>query len=176
MGGHFLLQGIFPTQESNPGLLPYSQILYQLSHLRNSEIVPYLIVVLFKKVQTLGHPGTSTRMLKEIGSKERKGKGREGKGREKEYTEASWQRPGAQLVGVQIGTFASESWQYPPKLSNCTPRNTRNRNAMQRFIHQKTCIQMLTAALLLITISCKHSTSSSIVEQIIYLLLGIFIS
>ena len=43
-------------------------------------------------------------------------------------------------------------------------------------VHTKTCIQMLTAALLLITISCKHSTSSSIVEQIIYLLLGIFIS
>ena len=28
----FLLQGIFPTQESNRGLLHCSQILYQLSH------------------------------------------------------------------------------------------------------------------------------------------------
>ena len=27
-----LLQGIFPTQESNPGLLHYCWILYQLSH------------------------------------------------------------------------------------------------------------------------------------------------
>ena len=31
VGGHALLQGIFPTQGSNPGLLPCGQILYQLS-------------------------------------------------------------------------------------------------------------------------------------------------
>ena len=29
---HFLLQGIFPTQESNPGLLHCRQMLYHLSH------------------------------------------------------------------------------------------------------------------------------------------------
>ena len=32
MGSLFLLQGIFPTQGSNPGLPPRRQILYQLSH------------------------------------------------------------------------------------------------------------------------------------------------
>ena len=32
MGCHFLLQGIFPTQGSNPALLHCRQILYQLSH------------------------------------------------------------------------------------------------------------------------------------------------
>ena len=32
VGFHFLLQGIFPTQESNPGLLHCRQILYQLSY------------------------------------------------------------------------------------------------------------------------------------------------
>ena len=32
MGCHFLLQGIFPTQELNPGLLHCRQILYQLSY------------------------------------------------------------------------------------------------------------------------------------------------
>ena len=32
MGSLFLLQGIFPTQGSNSGLLNYRQILYQLSH------------------------------------------------------------------------------------------------------------------------------------------------
>ena len=32
MGCHALLQGIFPTQESNPGLLHCRQILYHLSH------------------------------------------------------------------------------------------------------------------------------------------------
>ena len=33
VGCHFLLQGIFPTQGSNPGLLHYRQILYHLSYL-----------------------------------------------------------------------------------------------------------------------------------------------
>ena len=32
MGCHALLQGIFPTQELNRGLLPCRQILYHLSH------------------------------------------------------------------------------------------------------------------------------------------------
>ena len=32
MGCHFLLQGIFPTQESNPCLLHYRQSLYRLSY------------------------------------------------------------------------------------------------------------------------------------------------
>ena len=32
VGNHFLLQGIFTTQESNPGLLPCRRTLYHLSH------------------------------------------------------------------------------------------------------------------------------------------------
>ena len=32
VGCHFLLQGIFPTQGSNLGLLHYRQMLYHLSH------------------------------------------------------------------------------------------------------------------------------------------------
>ena len=32
MGCHFFLQGIFLTEESNPGLLPCRQILYRLSY------------------------------------------------------------------------------------------------------------------------------------------------
>ena len=32
VGCHSLLQGIFPTQGSNPGLLCYRQILYCVSH------------------------------------------------------------------------------------------------------------------------------------------------
>ena len=35
VGGLSLLQGIFPTQESNPGLLNCRWILYQLSHKRS---------------------------------------------------------------------------------------------------------------------------------------------
>ena len=34
---HALLQGIFPVQGSNPGLLHYRQILYHLSHLGSPE-------------------------------------------------------------------------------------------------------------------------------------------
>ena len=34
VGCHSLLQGIFPTQGSNPGLLHYRQVLYHLSHQR----------------------------------------------------------------------------------------------------------------------------------------------
>ena len=32
VGGHFLLQGIFPTQGSNPGLPHCRQTLYRLNH------------------------------------------------------------------------------------------------------------------------------------------------
>ena len=32
VGGHFLFQGIFPTQGSNPGLPHHRQTLYRLSH------------------------------------------------------------------------------------------------------------------------------------------------
>ena len=35
MGCHFLLQRIYPTQDSNSGLLHYRQILYQMSYKGN---------------------------------------------------------------------------------------------------------------------------------------------
>ena len=38
----FLLQGIFPTQQSNPGLPHCSQILYQLSHKRSPRILGWV--------------------------------------------------------------------------------------------------------------------------------------
>ena len=38
---HALLQGIFPTQESNPGLLHYRQILYHLSHQGSTSILEW---------------------------------------------------------------------------------------------------------------------------------------
>ena len=44
VGFHALLQGIFPTQGSNPGLLHYRWILYHLSHqgsTRILECIPY---------------------------------------------------------------------------------------------------------------------------------------
>ena len=37
VGCHFLLQGIFPTQGSNPGLQHCRQILYRLSHQRSRD-------------------------------------------------------------------------------------------------------------------------------------------
>ena len=46
----FLLQGIFPTQESNPGLLHCRQILYHLSHQGRTEhfacFVPFCVPAL----------------------------------------------------------------------------------------------------------------------------------
>ena len=48
---HTLLQGIFPTQGSNPGLSHCSQILYHLSHHRSSNI--WNITVLFVCVELL---------------------------------------------------------------------------------------------------------------------------
>ena len=39
VGGHFLLQGILPTQGSNPGLLYCRRILYRLSH-QGSPFIP----------------------------------------------------------------------------------------------------------------------------------------
>ena len=42
LGSLSLLQGIFPTQWSNPRLLHCRQILYQLSHKRSSRILEWL--------------------------------------------------------------------------------------------------------------------------------------
>ena len=50
MGCHFLLQGIFPTQGSNPGLPHCRGILYQMSHkgspLKLNPVVKKLIAIL----------------------------------------------------------------------------------------------------------------------------------
>ena len=42
MGTHSLLQGIFPTQGSNPSLLHCRQILYQLSHKESPRILEWI--------------------------------------------------------------------------------------------------------------------------------------
>ena len=42
VGSLFLLQGIFPTQGSNPGLPHCRQILYQLSHKRSPRIMEWV--------------------------------------------------------------------------------------------------------------------------------------
>ena len=42
VGRLFLLQGIFPTQGSNPGLPHCRQILYQLSHKRSTRIMEWV--------------------------------------------------------------------------------------------------------------------------------------
>ena len=64
VGCHFLLQGIFPTQGWNPGLLHCRQMLYHLSHQGSSVIpkdnylkkdicTPVFIAALFTKATTL---------------------------------------------------------------------------------------------------------------------------
>ena len=42
VGCHSLLQGIFPTQGSNPGLLHCSQVLYHLSHQKSPRILKWV--------------------------------------------------------------------------------------------------------------------------------------
>ena len=44
MGSHSLLQGILPTQESNPGLLHCKQVFYHLSHKGSLRGLSYLLV------------------------------------------------------------------------------------------------------------------------------------
>ena len=60
MGCHSLLQGIFPTQGSNPGLLHYRQILYQLSH-QGSPVRWYSSVQSLSGVQLFATPWTVAR-------------------------------------------------------------------------------------------------------------------
>ena len=45
VGGHSLLQGIFPTQGSNPGPPHCGRILYQLSHQGSPRIIIIPIVI-----------------------------------------------------------------------------------------------------------------------------------
>ena len=47
---HSLLQGIFPTQGSNPGLSHCRQILYQLSHKESPRILAYPFLSLLQGI------------------------------------------------------------------------------------------------------------------------------
>ena len=51
MGCHALLQGIFPTQGSNPGLLHCRWILHHLSHQGSPKVKHYLLHVEFNIIQ-----------------------------------------------------------------------------------------------------------------------------
>ena len=56
VGCHFLLQGIFLTQGSNPDLLHCRQTIYHLSHQRRISKVIYLIGVIAQSCLTLCDP------------------------------------------------------------------------------------------------------------------------
>ena len=45
VGSHSLLQGFFPTQESNLGILHYRQILYHLSHQGSPTLLSWFFFV-----------------------------------------------------------------------------------------------------------------------------------
>ena len=47
---HFLLQGIFPTQGSNPGLPHCRQTLYRLSHQESSQYKLECVIKVFKQM------------------------------------------------------------------------------------------------------------------------------
>ena len=61
MGSLSLLQGIFLTQGSNPGLPHYGQILYQLSHQGNPRILEWVAYPFSK--DSLPDPGIMNRGL-----------------------------------------------------------------------------------------------------------------
>ena len=46
VGCHFLLQGIFLTQQSNAGLLPCRQMLFHLSHRKVLNLIPKIVLKL----------------------------------------------------------------------------------------------------------------------------------
>ena len=53
LGCHFLLQGIFPTQGLNPGLLHFRQILYSLSYM---DISPLNVNASYKRITSTQFP------------------------------------------------------------------------------------------------------------------------
>ena len=59
VGCHFLLQVIFPTQESNPGLLHCRQIFYQLNYQGSPSSVQFSSVQLLSCVQLFVTPWTA---------------------------------------------------------------------------------------------------------------------
>ena len=60
VGSLSLLQGIFPTQGSSPGLLHCRKILYQLSHQGSPSYISYMNVKLLSRVRLFGTPWTVT--------------------------------------------------------------------------------------------------------------------
>ena len=85
MGNHSLLQGIFPTQESNQDILHFRWILYQLSHQESARILEWLAYPFFIRssqlrnlnrdllhcrqiLDQLSHQGSPTIMRKYINS------------------------------------------------------------------------------------------------------------
>ena len=53
VGCHFLLQGIFLTQGSNPGLLHYRQVLYHLSHQGRAYLNEPHFILIYKETEAL---------------------------------------------------------------------------------------------------------------------------
>jgi len=60
VGNRFLLQGIFPTQGLNPGLLHCRQILYQLSHQGSLYIYIYTYIYTYTPTPTRIHTISSS--------------------------------------------------------------------------------------------------------------------
>ena len=63
VGNHSLLQGIFPTQGSNPGLLHFRWILYQLSHKGSPKILQWYVAYPFSSGSSRPRNWTSVSSL-----------------------------------------------------------------------------------------------------------------
>ena len=62
-GSHSLLQGIFPSQGSNPGLLHCRQILYRLSHQGSPNLDKYLDKLWMPVLDSIWHRETACQIL-----------------------------------------------------------------------------------------------------------------
>ena len=73
VGSHSLLQGIFPTQGSNPGLPHYRKILYQLNHQRSSNASKIMFKIFQARFQQCVNwtlPNVQTRFRKGNGTRD----------------------------------------------------------------------------------------------------------
>ena len=106
VGSLFLLQGIFPTQGSNPGLPQCRQILYQLSHKGSPRVLEWIaypspVDISHPRIEP-GSPALQTDSL----PTELSGKPLEGLKRMKKLSKGKF-TPSAQLLPHEQGYFSS---------------------------------------------------------------------
>ena len=137
VGCHFLLQGIFPTQGSNPGLLHYRQTLNRLSH-QGSQIrlqsgtVPFQMSVFTPqtKLQTLGKYSTLRSTTAEADLKMQWGHFPGGPGAKTSPSRTA----GASWISGREAKIPHASW---PKIQNIKQRQYCNKVKTLKMVYLK---------------------------------------